>query len=116
MCDDPECGNCNRDTKQLFVKAGLELGDAIIEVVNKQTPQIGDTTENGLAGYVKAQVQAVAFASAVAAMIVNFKLEATQDLLLEQIISNIRHLVDIDRRDTRSPFEKVMQQGTNSVH
>ncbi len=113
MCDDPECGECNRDTKQRFVDAGLKLGDAIIDVVNKQTPRIGDATENGLAGYVNCQIQVVAFASAVAAMLVNLKLEATQDLMLEQIIHNIRHLVAVERQSGREAVTEIsLNHGT----
>ncbi len=97
MCDDPDCAGCNPAIKQSFVKEGMELADAIIEVLNTRTPRIGDTTENGLAGYVSSQIQAVAFASAMAAMITNLKVEATQELLLTQIIANTRTLIASQR-------------------
>jgi hypothetical protein len=115
MCNDPDCGECNRDTKQQFIKAGLELADAIIDVINQKTPKIGDTTQNGFAGYASCQIQAVAFASVVAAMITNLKLEATQDLLLEQIIANTRSLV-ASLRSERSNAPELTHAPQGTLH
>jgi len=97
MCDNPDCGNCNPEPKMEIVKQGMELGDAIIEVLNKNTPRPGDTTKDGYSGYVVTMMQSIALAAAAAAMIDNLKLESTQDAMIAQIAANIQKMVDIKR-------------------